>query len=110
MEKPISRASMYQDNIIAVKYVHRKQNYTACNGLAGEMEIISKDIERICYLKICWNCGSSYESHRYNSYACRPKCRQNLAYRLKHGIRPAIRMEHYTKAKNVESLRGIHAF
>jgi hypothetical protein len=46
MSKPkiLSKSEMYQENIIAVKYVEGKRNYESCGGVAGIQDYIVKDI------------------------------------------------------------------
>lgn len=101
----LSKEEMYQDNIIGVKYVKGTRKYESCGGLAGEQDYITKEIKRIQYLKICWNCGSPYESNRCNSFACTNKCKQNLIHKYNKGIKPPVRMELQTKAKKIEKLK-----
>jgi len=105
MAKTITKKTMYEDNTIAAKYINDKRKYPSCGGVAGVQDYVSKNIERIKYLKICWNCGQAYESYKHNSFACRPKCRYNLIYKLKREINPPVRMKLHLKAKNVEALK-----
>lgn len=105
MTKIITRLTMYQDNIVATKHVHFKRRYEACGGIDGVQEYVFKNVERIRYLKICWNCGCVYESSKYNSFACKAQCRYNLIYKLKQGVRPPVRMELHMKAKNINALK-----
>ena len=110
MVEMITKKSMFQDNIIAVKYENSKRDYPICGGLAGVREYIAKDIQRIKYLKICWNCGSVYESNKHNSFACQAKCRQSLMYKLKRGINPPVRMKFHVKDKNVAGLKEMYNY
>ncbi|MBN2776144.1 MAG: hypothetical protein JXR36_00785 [Bacteroidales bacterium] len=108
--KILSKLEMYQENIIAVKYVDGKRNYESCGGVAGIQDYITKDIKRIQYLKICWNCGSPYESNKYNSFACSTKCKQNLIYKFNRGLKPPVKMELYMKAKKIEELKKLYNY
>lgn len=110
MTKTITRHAMYQDNIVAAKHVNARRRYEACGGTDGVQEYVYKDIERIRYLKICWNCGTVYESFKYNSFACKPQCRYNLIYKLKQGVRPPVRMELFMKAKNICNLKDRYGY
>ena len=101
----ITKKRMYEENTIAVKYINEKRDYPSCEILAGTQNYITKDIERIRYLKICWNCGQVYESYKHNSFACKSKCRYSLIYKLKNGIKPPVRMELHMKAKNILELK-----
>jgi DNA-directed RNA polymerase subunit RPC12/RpoP len=106
----MTKDRMYQDNIIAVKHVTDKRRYDSQEGDLKDDISISKPIERIQYLKICWNCGKAYESKRYDSYACKPKCRYNLIYKLKKGIKPPVRMQLHMKAKNMDRLKELFEY
>ncbi len=110
MAEITTKKSMYEDNTIAAKYVKEKRDYPTCGGVAGVQDYISKDIERIRYLKICWNCGQAYESYKHNSFACKPKCRYNLLYKLKRSIKPPVRMNLHMKAKNINQLKERFAY
>ena len=105
MAETITKKSMYEDNTIAAKHINDKREYPSCGGVAGVQDYATKNIERIKYLKICWNCGQAYESYKHNSFACRPKCRYNLIYKLKRGINPPVRMKLHLKAKNIIQLK-----
>ena len=106
----LTKYDLYQENIIAVKYVKGTRDYRCCGGLAGKQDYITKEIKRVQYLKTCWNCGSAYESNKYNSFACSTKCKQNLLYKFNRGLKPPVRMELYLKAKNIERLKGLHGY
>ncbi|PLW99920.1 MAG: hypothetical protein C0594_16410 [Marinilabiliales bacterium] len=108
--KILSKEAMYQENIIAVKYVKGTRQYESCGGVAGIQDYITKEIKRVQYLKICWNCGSAYESNRHNTFACTDKCKQNLIYKFNRGLKPPVRMELHMKAKNVERLKDLHGY
>jgi predicted nucleic acid-binding Zn ribbon protein len=108
--KLLTKDEMYQENIIGVKHVNASRNYRSCGGLAGVQDYITKEIKRVQYLKICWNCGSAYESNKFNSYACSDKCKQNIIYKLKRGIKPPARMDLHMKAKNIERLKKLYGY
>lgn len=108
--KLLTKEEMYQENTIAVKYVKGTRDYEICGGMAGKQEYITKEIKRIQYLKICWNCGCAYESNKYNSFACNTKCRQILIYKFKRGLKPPVRMELHLKAKNIQRLKDLHGY
>ena len=108
--RSLTKEEMYQENIIAVKYIKGTRDYGYCGGLAGKQEYITKEIKRVQYLKICWNCGSAYESNKYNSFACSSKCKQNLIYKFNRGLKPPVRMEFNLKAKNIERLKELHGY
>lgn len=108
--KLLTKEEMYQENIIAVKYIKGTRNYECCGGLAGKQEYITKEIKRVQYLKICWNCSSTYESNKYNTFACSSICKQSLIYKYNRGLKPPVRMEYHLKAKNIERLKDLHGY
>jgi len=108
--KTYFRADLFQDNIISARYALVNRDYYACGGLNGVKNYVTKQINRVSYLKICWNCGTAYESHKYNSFTCSPKCRQSLMYKLNRGIKPPVTMEFHMKAKNVEKLKTLMGY
>jgi len=110
MKENISRKNMYQENTIAVKHVNDKRDYPSCGGLAGVQDYVTKNIERVKYLKICWNCGATYESLKHNSFACKLKCRQNLMYKLNRGINPPVIMKIHLKDKNIVKLKEMFGY
>lgn len=101
----MDRKTLYEENTVAAKYVNDKREYPSCGGEEGDQEFVTKEIERIKYLKVCWNCGTPYESYKHNSFACRSKCRYNLIYKLKRGIKPPARMSLHMKPKNIVELK-----
>jgi len=95
----ISRTEMCRQNIIGVKVENSTRTFShTLNGT------VTKPIRRTKYLKICWMCGSPYESSKANSYACSPRCANNLHYNLKHGYPPPANMERLTKEKQIKDL------
>ncbi len=65
----------------------------------------TKTINRTKYLNICWMCGTPYESYKYDTYACSPRCAQNILYARKRGFNPPGKMEQLTKEKNVKEIK-----
>jgi hypothetical protein len=108
--KLLTKEEMCQENTIAVKYVKGTRDYEICGGIAGKQEYITKEIKRIQYLKICWNCGCTYESNKYNTFSCNTKCRQSLIYKLSRGLKPPVKMELHLKAKNIQRLKELHGY
>jgi hypothetical protein len=96
MNKNLTIDEMNRSNIIGVKIVDEKRNY---NQTLGSAQV--KTIKRTQYLKICWFCGSPYESNKYNTYACSARCVQNLIYARKNGFNAPARMDKLTKEKNI---------
>ena len=95
----LSTGDMCRQNIIGVKV--EEQTRTFNQTLGGPVQ---KTIKRTRYLKICWMCGAPYESHKYNTYACSPRCAQNIIYARKNGFNPPARMDQLTKEKNVKNI------
>jgi hypothetical protein len=95
----ITPKEMYQQNIIAVKVTDSTRVYNVTLG-----GTVTKPIRRTKYLKICWMCGSPYESFKSSSYACSQRCTNNLIYARKNGYAPPAKMEELTKAKNVKEV------
>jgi hypothetical protein len=95
----ITTKEMCRQNIIAVKVTDATREYNITLG-----GTITKPIRRTKYLKICWMCGSPYESFKSSSYACSQRCSNNLAYALNNGYAPPANMEELTKAKNVKDV------
>jgi DNA-directed RNA polymerase subunit RPC12/RpoP len=110
MATKITKKIMYEENTIAAKYVKYKREYPSCGGLENVQDYVTKKIERIRYLKVCWNCGQAYESLKHNSFACKAKCRYNIIYKLKNGIKPPVRMELHMKAKNISRLKEMYDY
>lgn len=104
-QAPISKKEMCRQNIIAVKVDDSTRTFK--RTLGGTM---TKPIRRTRYLKICWMCGSPYESSKSNSYACSPRCSNNLNYAMKMGYNPPARMEALAKEKNVKEVIGLNGF
>lgn len=101
MSKIISKKDMYQMNTIATKLL--EINSIVQNSALSNI-CQTKKIKRTRYLKICWNCGCTYESGKYNSYACNNRCSWNINYKLKRGIIPPTNMALKTKIKNIKPL------
>lgn len=97
----LSNKDLYTSNIIGVKVEKQKRSY---NQTIGETPRII-DIRRTRYLKICWMCGSPYESNRVNSFACSTRCSQNIWHHRQMGINPPARMDQLTKEKNVKEVK-----
>jgi hypothetical protein len=96
---PLTTKEMCRQNIIAVKVDNQPSIYKRTLG-----GTVTKTIRRTRYLKICWMCGSPYESFKSNSYACSTRCSNNLAYAMKMGYEPPARMVMLTKDKNVKEI------
>ncbi len=101
MSKLLSTAEMYQMNAIGVKVEDQVRKYTPTVGSS----MIVKNIKRTKYLKICWMCGSPYETYRYSSYACQPRCSNNINRFRKNKLNPPANMPELTKPKNVKSIK-----
>jgi hypothetical protein len=95
----ITTKEMCRQNIIAVKVEDSTRVYNSTLG-----GTVTKPIRRTKYLKVCWMCGSTYESHKSSSYACSQRCSNNLAYALNNDYAPPANMEELTKAKNVRDV------
>jgi hypothetical protein len=54
---------------------------------------------RITYLKVCWNCESTYITARYDSTSCCKSCSQHLLKYRKLGVMPPVKMETWQKEK-----------
>ena len=50
-------------------------------------------------------CGSVYGSNKYNTYACSPRCTQNIIYARNRNINPPINMTELTKPKNIKDIK-----
>lgn len=100
MNKNLTIGEMSRSNIIGVKIEDEKRNYNQTMG-----STLVKTIKRTKYLKICWFCGNSYESNKYNTYACSARCVQNLIYARKNGFKAPARMDQLTKDKNVKDVK-----
>ena len=63
---------------------------------------------RIAYLKVCWNCESTYLTARYDSTTCSKSCSQHLLKYRKLGVMPPVRMESWKRdKKKEEALEGL---
>ena len=105
MAKLLSTKEMYSLNTIGSKFVDSTRRYEAGTDHTGKLKYITKPIWRIKYLKICWNCGHPYESHKIASYGCSQKCSWHINYKLKNGINPPTRMEQLTKVKVIMPIK-----
>ena len=99
-QKIIPPKELSRLNIIGVKVIDHKRTFK--NSQGGKD---TKTIKRTKYLKICWMCGSPYESFKYNTYACSPRCAHNIIYARKKGFNPPARMEQLTKAKKANEIK-----
>ena len=90
---------LYTANTIGAKQVAEERQFSTIN------QPITKTIKRTKYLKICWMCGTVYESHKYNTYACSPRCTQNIIYARKRNVNPPIDMLDLTKPKNIKEIK-----
>ncbi len=99
-EKIIPVKDLFRLNIIGVKVENQERSY---NQTIGGMK--TKTINRTKYLNICWMCGTPYESYKYDTYACSPRCAQNILYARKQGFNPPGKMEQLTKEKNVKDIK-----
>jgi len=101
MKNLISTEDLYEKNTIAVKVEKQKRKYTPTIG----NQMIIKEINRTSYLKICWMCGKPYETYRRSSYACQPRCSNNIVRFRKNGLNPPANMQELTKPKNTKEIR-----
>ena len=90
---------MCRQNIIGVKVKNGTRMFK--DNLHG-INVIQANCTT--YLKICWMCGNTYESKRYDSVACSPRCSNNIAYAMKKGMNPPANMDRLTKEKRVKDL------
>lgn len=100
IKKILTIGEMNRSNIIGAKVEIEKREF---NQTVGETQ--TKKIRRTTYLKICWFCGSPYESRKYNTYACSPRCVSNIIYARHKGYNPIIKMDDLTKEKNVREVK-----
>ena len=100
MKNLIPVKELCQENIIGVKGTQEKRVFNNTIGSSSE-----RTITRMKYLNICWYCGNPYESHKYNTYACSPRCIQNMIYMRNRGINPPANMDELTKPKNVKEIK-----
>ena len=100
MKKLITVKVLCQENIIGVKSTKEKRVF---NNTIGAPSV--RTINRTKYLKICWYCGEPYESRKYNTYACSPRCIQNMVYMRNRDINPPANMAELTKPKNVKEIK-----
>ena len=77
MAKRLTQTELAEKNIIAVRIAKQDRNYRILNGF------ITKNTNRIQYLKSCCYCGKVYESRMANSITCGIRCKSNLGYRFK---------------------------
>jgi len=99
-QKFISTDNLYRMNIIGVKVVNQERTY---RQTIGEAKV--KTIKRTSYLKVCWMCGSVYESNRYSSHSCSARCANNIAHARKKGFNPPAKMDLLTKEKNTRDAK-----
>jgi hypothetical protein len=101
MTKILSKKELYSMNTIAVKVENQTRKYAPTIGNA----MIEKSIRRTSYLKICWMCGTAFESHKVNTIACSPRCSQNIWYARSIGLNPPANVPELTKPKNVKEIK-----
>ncbi len=101
MKKLISKDDLFDQNTIGVKIEKQKRVYRT----AVADETITKEILRTKYLKLCWSCGTPYESYKYNTFACCHRCRQNITLRRNKDLNPLGRMDILTKEKNTRNIK-----
>jgi len=95
----LNPAIMCRQNIIGVKVQNEKILKTDVHkGTRPQI------VQRTSYLKICWMCGNTYESKRYDSVACSTRCSNNIAYAMKKGMNPPANMDRLTKEKKVKDI------
>lgn len=104
-KKNISTKDMCRENIIGVKIENEKRSFNQTIGSA-----LVKTIRRTKYLKLCWFCGSPYESHKSDSYACSGRCSNNLIYARNKGYMPTAQMDQMTKEKNVKEVKELFGY
>ena len=100
IKKIYTTEELSRENIIGVKKEKQQRTFSMTIGSPVE-----RTIERTKYLKICWMCGIPYESHKYNTYACSPRCLQNMIYARKRGLNPPANMIELTKPKNIKEIK-----
>lgn len=100
MKKRLTNTELFMENIVGVKIVQEKRSYSQTIGSDR-----IKTINRTKYLKLCWFCGSPYESYKYNSFACSKRCSLNLVRQRKLGLNPPIDVLELKKPKNVKDLK-----
>ena len=107
MDKIKTKDELYNENIIGVKVkkMLNKHNKRVCNN-----KDVSKYINQTLYLKLCWHCGSAYESKKINSMACCTRCSQSLYRRLKNGLNPIMKMEELTKPANTKDYKHFYSY
>ena len=97
----LTNTELYTKNTIGVKTEKQNRNFETTIG----NEIIVKEIDRTKYLKICWMCGEAYESYKISSFACKPRCSQNIIKRRHQGLDPIANMDVLTKERNVKEIK-----
>jgi len=101
MDKLLSKKELYSSNIIGVKVTNEKRDYSPSIG----NNMIVKTIRRTSYLKLCWMCGTAFESKKINTIACCSRCSQNIWHTNKLGLNPPANMLELTKPKNTKEIR-----
>ncbi len=101
MKRLIPTDELYEMNTIGVKLETQNREYVPTIGNT----MIVKPIRRTKYLKVCWMCGTVYESYKSNTYACEARCSLNIARRRRSGKNPPANMVELTKPKNVKEVK-----
>jgi len=101
----LTTEKLCRENIIGVKTEKQDRVYNMTVGSP-----VARAIKRTKYLKICWMCGTPYESHKYNTYACSPRCVQNMIYARRKGLNPPANMLELTKPKNIKEIKELFEY
>lgn len=54
------------------------------------LEVIKDEVYNTTYVKLCYNCGSKFESSRKHALTCSDVCRQSIHKLRKKGIVPTL--------------------
>lgn len=100
MIRKLSNTELSTLNIVSVKIEPQKRSYDQTIG--GP---ILKTISRTKYLKLCWFCGSPFESHKRNALTCSRRCSLNLVNQRKLGLNPPANVPELVKPKNVKEVK-----
>ena len=101
MKRLIPTDELYEMNTIGVKLETQNREYVPTIGNTT----IVKPIRRTKYLKVCWMCGTVYESYKSNTYACETRCSLNIGRIRKSGKNPPADMIELTKHRNTKEIR-----
>lgn len=100
MNKKLSSTELSTLNIVSVKIEPQKRRYDQTIGGS-----IQKTISRTKYLKLCWFCGSPFESHKRNALTCSKRCSLNLGNQRKSGLNPPANVPELVKPKNLKDIK-----